>query len=362
MKELLVLLWGAVACTVQVAAGSSYSYAACAPESWPGVCTAATSKEQSPINICGAEKIKRQEFEFDGESYITPDRNGTIRNVGNGIEYTPSYTNTLWLREIAYEVGRSADLYPKYTLAQFHFHWGRTLSSGSEHALFGKFYPAEVHWVHYNTKYPNLETAVQKPDGLLVVGQFVEVQSEETPVMKAIGDRVAEGIGGNPEKFGKITLSDLFNGGGDYFAYKGSLTTPTCNEVVTWVVMEDPISITRATLDTLRALKSPKTNELISKYGSDRPLQKRFDRRIYTTSGKTTPCGSFKPPVRCTVSPAHVTDDLTDNFDIRVVVAILAGCFLLLGLGAIYIHHRRKMQAMENDEHVFEEGNAYALL
>lgn len=30
---------------------------------------------------------------------------------------------------------------------------------------------------------------------------------------------------------------------GDYYHYSGSLTTPTCNEVVTWNVMKKPIYV-----------------------------------------------------------------------------------------------------------------------
>ena len=47
----------------------------------------------------------------------------------------------------------------------------------------------------------------------------------------------------------EITLKDLIdqvdidNNGPAYYYYKGSLTTPECNEVVNWFVMENTISI-----------------------------------------------------------------------------------------------------------------------
>ena len=40
-----------------------------------------------------------------------------------------------------------------------------------------------------------------------------------------------------------IDQVDIDNNGPAYYYYKGSLTTPECNEVVNWFVMENTISI-----------------------------------------------------------------------------------------------------------------------
>ena len=40
-----------------------------------------------------------------------------------------------------------------------------------------------------------------------------------------------------------IDQVDMDNNGPAYYYYKGSLTTPGCNEVVSWIVMENTISI-----------------------------------------------------------------------------------------------------------------------
>lgn len=83
----------------------------------------------------------------------------------------------------------------RYNLVQFHLHWGKDSSRGSEHTVrnkkYGKFntirhlfqtkhnsyvrYAAELHLVHYNAKYGNLANAVQNSDGLAVLGVFIQV-------------------------------------------------------------------------------------------------------------------------------------------------------------------------------------------
>ena len=65
----------------------------------------------------------------------------------------------------------------KYVLDSFHFHWGSKDSMGSEHTLGGKSYAAELHLVHYNTKYGSKDAALKSgdPKGLAVFGILFEV-------------------------------------------------------------------------------------------------------------------------------------------------------------------------------------------
>lgn len=63
-----------------------------------------------------------------------------------------------------------------YKLEQFHCHWGSSNGKGSEHTVDGAAYSGELHLVHWNTtKYPSFGEAAAHPDGLAVLGVFLEV-------------------------------------------------------------------------------------------------------------------------------------------------------------------------------------------
>ncbi|KAK6046354.1 carbonate dehydratase, eukaryotic-type [Cooperia oncophora] len=61
-----------------------------------------------------------------------------------------------------------------YQLAQFHAHWSKDGSCGSEHLLNGKAMSGEVHFVFWNTKYESFCEAAEKDDGLAVLAVFVK--------------------------------------------------------------------------------------------------------------------------------------------------------------------------------------------
>jgi carbonic anhydrase len=44
----------------------------------------------------------------------------------------------------------------------------------------------------------------------------------------------------------KINAADLLPSDRSFYRYPGSLTTPICNEVATWMVMKNPIELSEA--------------------------------------------------------------------------------------------------------------------
>jgi len=148
-----------------------------------------------------------------------------------------------------------------YQLLQFHFH---TLS---EHAVEGKRGLMELHAVFSDGSTGNLAV--------------VSVLYKPGDDNSFLNDLIAAGL---PEKTddtvnstSMINLANALTDTSSYYTYPGSLTTPPCSEIVTWIVLKEPATISESQRDAFRRI-----------LGNDfRPLQKLNDRTIrVTASGK----------------------------------------------------------------------------
>uniref|UniRef100_A0A182Q233 Alpha-carbonic anhydrase domain-containing protein n=1 Tax=Anopheles farauti TaxID=69004 RepID=A0A182Q233_9DIPT len=148
----------------------------------------------------------------------------------------------------------------KYIFEQLHFHWGLGDGSGCEHTLEGSTYSMEAHAVHYNAKYGSFAEAVDKPDGLAVLGFFVQAYGDEDcPAF----DKIVAGLRyiQSPNAETEIDADCLAWMGMQelnrhYYTYKGSLTTPPYFESVTWLVYKTPIYVSSAQLAAFRQLQA----------------------------------------------------------------------------------------------------------
>lgn len=70
---------------------------------------------------------------------------------------------------------KNGPLQEKYLLEQIHFHWGNQDDIGSEHSVNGRFFPMEMHAVHYKESAGSIENALNVPNGLAVIGYFFHV-------------------------------------------------------------------------------------------------------------------------------------------------------------------------------------------
>ena len=67
-----------------------------------------------------------------------------------------------------------------------------------------------------------------------------------------------------------------------FYRYSGSLTTPTCDVVVTWTVFSKPNTMSRAQLQQFRTLTNDEGRQLVN---NDRPLQPKRSRVVQFSQG-----------------------------------------------------------------------------
>jgi len=149
-----------------------------------------------------------------------------------------------------------------FELVQIHFHWGSNNKYGSEHTLEGRSFPVEMHVVHRNVKYSEEKDLTKFSDALLVVGFFIDTVSQASSYQKrdpkkihqfsfsplkpiVNGIRKLEETKSNQVEVSGVNLmgfakSVKFN---QFYHYSGSLTTPPCSEIATWVVFDTPVVV-----------------------------------------------------------------------------------------------------------------------
>uniref|UniRef100_A0A3Q3J208 Carbonic anhydrase n=1 Tax=Monopterus albus TaxID=43700 RepID=A0A3Q3J208_MONAL len=141
----------------------------------------------------------------------------------------------------------------RYTAAQLHFHWGTSITpAGSEHMVNTKQYAAEMHVVHFNSdKYSNMAMAIDKSDGLAVLGVLIEI-GEFNPAFEQFLMFI------NGVKYRQRVRVPGFNIRAllparldEYYRYDGSLTTPPCYPSVLWTVFRDHVTISHKQFMTL---------------------------------------------------------------------------------------------------------------
>ncbi len=139
--------------------------------------------------------------------------------------------------------------FTNYRFVQLHFHWGsNSIDGGSEHVIKSKRYAAELHLVHYNTKYNSLAEAVTKSDGLAVIGVLMDTTNNpnDNPGFEKIVSKLSAITveGAETTLTSALKFQDLMPQNTNlFYRYKGSLTTPEYNEIVTWTVFKKPIFV-----------------------------------------------------------------------------------------------------------------------
>ncbi|EFX88115.1 alpha-carbonic anhydrase [Daphnia pulex] len=240
-------------------------------------------QHQSPINIESNKAFLANypDFVFHQYDRVFPE---ILENDGHTVELKIEQQGMA--SELPFITG--GGLCDRYNFVQLHFHWGANLR-GSEHRINGKQYPAEMHIVHYNSKYGSFNNALPNADGLAVLGVLIELQPRDNIAFRHLEqfDNIVNPSTTNTEALQfSIPLSELLPDNTDsFFRYNGSLTTGDCNEDVIWTVFETPIAISERQLAKFRQLRDDNGNQLRQNV---RPTQLLHDRVVMYRPDMTT--------------------------------------------------------------------------
>ncbi|MBI2254822.1 MAG: carbonic anhydrase family protein [Proteobacteria bacterium] len=139
----------------------------------------------------------------------------------------------------------------KYAFLQFHFH------HPSEHALGGGRWPLEVHMVHKG-----------EAGDLAVTGILFRPGRENDVLGRILAVApIGKGKVAIPRA---IDMNRFLPSSRATYRYAGSLTTPPCSEIVSWVVFRDPVEAAIGQIETFARMFPMNA----------RPLQQDFQRGI----------------------------------------------------------------------------------
>ncbi|TRY82692.1 hypothetical protein DNTS_007595 [Danionella cerebrum] len=251
MFVFLVISLGASLCPAVHSADYSgawcYHKPSCNFNTWAALVSKyCNESSQSPINIVSAqvqENPKLTSFSFAGFNDTSTFLN--IINQGDSVVVN--------LDDSVMSV-KGGDLPGLYNSKQFHLHWGNGSSSpGSEHRVDGKQYAMELHIVNVHSKYNgsvSAALAAHDSSGLAVLGFFVEGTDDPNAtkswdILTSYLTSIPYSGNATTDIMNQISMDGLLQGVDrtKYYRYQGSLTTPTCNEVVIWTVFKEPIKV-----------------------------------------------------------------------------------------------------------------------
>jgi carbonic anhydrase len=182
---------------------------------------------QSPIDI-GEETLSPAEMDGLAFSYgTTPLR---VVNNGHSIEFEVQAGSSITLGGQTYDT------------RQFHFH------SPSEHTVNGEHTPMEMHLVHADG------------DDLAVVGVFILEGNTDHPWFADAGWDALPETAGECVEDEEVSLDlngllgSLEGGHPSVAFYSGSLTTPPCSEQVSWVLMEQVLTLSSGQIEAFTDL------------------------------------------------------------------------------------------------------------
>jgi len=247
----------------------------CAEETWKAEFATCNGFHQSPIDVIFTGTPVDDASDAD---------NGALTFVG--YDTADNKLKNKGGKTVQIDVSNSAavlsggPLGSDYKVLQLHFHWGSDDTQGSEHFYDGQAYPMEVHIVHFKAAYEgDLDKILNSVDGLAVTGLMFSVGAENAalkPITDALtnineADSYVELTGFRLDQLIAPAIGD----GNTYATYPGGLTTPPCNEVVTWLNFKQSLTVSAGQLQAFRELKDGKGGVVVNNYRSPQPTAGR---------------------------------------------------------------------------------------
>ncbi|XP_063813238.1 carbonic anhydrase 4 [Pseudophryne corroboree] len=251
------------------------------PRQWKEVETLCGGTNQSPINIVTKNahyEPNLTPFSFNGYNNA---KDCPFKNNGHSVE--------LELPENEMTIS-GGGLTGTYMATQLHFHWGSVDMDGSEHSIDGERYPIELHIVH-TKKSDKSESGGSAADStsesgaIAVLGFFLEASPEHNSKYDGLISGLSHISGkGNTTTVVGVKLQDLIPDKENlmlYYRYEGSLTTPSCNETVTWTVFNNTIKLAPDQIkEFYQKIKYPSGGAMAENF---RPTQKLGSRNVFTS-------------------------------------------------------------------------------
>jgi carbonic anhydrase len=270
------LVPGVTGATVTAAKPPAWNHdpgAATGPAHWGsldgGWETCSTGHSQSPVELAGST---RADLPLVRLRY--PEVPLTVHNTGHVIE-VPQPEDSQGVLAVGADT---------YRLVQFHVH------VPSEHTIRGRHADAEIHLVHRDAQghlavvailanaFPAVGHGGRRPAG--AAARLLREIVAAAPTV-ADAERDTGELASARELLPARTARRA--GGGAvvsrYLTYPGSLTTPPCTEGVRWIVLQDTVRVSRASVDELHLLVS--SFPAYAGYPDDnRPLQPLAGRTV----------------------------------------------------------------------------------
>ncbi|XP_052792118.1 putative carbonic anhydrase-like protein 1 [Mya arenaria] len=205
---------------------------------------------QSPIDIRPETLIydpNLTTIKFQGNAI-----NGTLHNTVHDLTLDVNYTDTT-SGQFNFSSGPFSYTYRLFNVK---LHLGIFNDVGSEHTIAGKQFPIEIQLMGFNSDlYRNHSEATMSTHGLAIISVLGSIDEmfnlEFDKVLTAVKNMSYKG---EKQLLKNFNMLDIIPRSEMFITYEGSLTQPSCQETVTWAIVNKPMRITKHQMASLREL------------------------------------------------------------------------------------------------------------